>query len=174
MARSATFRTGGSGDLNFNMTPMIDVTFQLIIFFILAGQMSSQELARTIKLSMPYRSQARKDVPEQALNRVVVNVVARAATTPEGQTLDPSLRGLASHYEIMGTVIDVTNLSDLLSRLREFKENAKAKGQNEKEFTVVIRADNRVDYVHVEPVIAAAVNAEIPKMHIAALLAGGE
>ena len=116
MARSAAFRTGG--DSNFNMTPMIDVTFQLIIFFILAGQMSSQELARTIKLSRPYRSQARKDVPEQGQNRVVVNVVSRVATAREGEYLDQSLRGLASHYEIMGKVIDVGNLSELLSRLR--------------------------------------------------------
>ena len=174
MARSAAFRTGGSGDLNFNMTPMIDVTFQLIIFFILAGQMSSQELARTIKLSKPYRSQARKDVPEQGSNRVVVNVVAKAAPVPEDQRLDPSLQGLAAHYEIMGKKIYVTNLSDLLSRLRWFKDNAKAKGQDEKEFTVVIRADHRVNYGHVEPVIAAAVNAEIPKMNIKALLGGGD
>ncbi|MBL7133225.1 MAG: biopolymer transporter ExbD [Phycisphaerae bacterium] len=174
MARSVAFRTGGSGDLQFNMTPMIDVTFQLIIFFILAGQMSSQEMARTIKLSRPAGSQALKDGPEQALNRVVVNVVSRAALVREGQSLDPSLRGMASHYEIMGKAIDVGNTSELLGKLKEFKDSAKAKGQKEEDFTVEIRADYRVDYGQVEPVLAAAVEAKIPKMNIAALLAGGE
>ena len=173
MAKSAALRGGGS-DLQFNMTPMIDVTFQLIIFFILAGQMSSQELARSIKLSMPHHSQATRDVPEQALNRVVVNVVAKAALVDNVDLLDGSLQSQASHYEVMGEVIDVSNLPELLNKLKEFKDNAKAKGQEEKDFTVVIRADHRVNYGQVEPAIAAAVNAEIPKMNIAALLAGGE
>jgi len=172
MARSATFRTSG-GEMQFNTTPMIDVTFQLIIFFILAGQMSSQEMARTIKLSRPAESQALKRDSKAALNRVVVNVVARAALIGKGEYLDSSLQGLASHYEIMGKRIEVGNVSELLVRLNKSKEVAKAKGQKEDEFTVEIRADYRIGYGQVEPVIAAAVEAKIPKMHIAALLTGG-
>ncbi len=173
MARSVVFRAGG-GDLQFNMTPMIDVTFQLIIFFILAGQVSSQEMARTIKLSRPVKSQAFKRGSEVALNRVVVNVVARAALIGKGEHLDPSLQGLASHYEIMGKRIEVGNIPDLLVRFNKSKDAAKAKGQKEDEFTVEIRADYRIGYGEVEPVIVAAVEAKIPKMNIAALLIGGE
>lgn len=173
MARSAVFRTG-SGDVQFNMTPMIDVTFQLIIFFILAGQMSSQEMARTIKLSRPDTSQALKRDSKAALNRVVVNVVARAALIGKGEYLDSSLQGLASHYEIMGKRIEVGNIPDLLARFSKSKEVAKTKGQKEDEFTVEIRADYRIGYGQVEPVIAAAVEAKIPRMNIAALLIGGE
>ena len=61
-----------------------------------------------------------------------------------------------------------------MSRLRWFRDNARDKGQKEGDFTVQIRADHRVDYVQVEPVIAAAMVAEIPKMNIGALLAGNE
>jgi biopolymer transport protein ExbD len=174
MARNATLRGGGSGEVGFNMTPMIDVTFLLIIFFILAGKMSSQELARTIKLPRPVDCQALTDGPEQALNRVVVNVVARAALLGEGESLDPSLRGQAAHYKIMGQPIDVSDATGLLSRLRQFRDNARARGQKEEDFTVQIRADHRVDYGQVEPVIAAAMVAKIPKMNIGALLPGSE
>ena len=118
MAKSAAFRTS-SGEVDFNMTPMIDVTFQLIIFFILAGQMSSQEMARTIKLSRPSASQALKRDSTAALNRVVVNVVARIALIGKGESLDSSLQGLASHYEIMGKRIEVGDVSELLARFSQ-------------------------------------------------------
>lgn len=173
MARSAASRAG-AGEVQFNMTPMIDVTFQLIIFFILAGQMSSQEMARTIKLSRPAKSQAIPRGSKEVLNRVVVNVVARAALIGKGESLDSSLQGLASHYEIMGKRIEVGNVSELLARFSQSKDVAKAKDQKEDEFTVEIRADYRIGYGQVEPVIAAAVEAKIPKMHIAALLTAGE
>ena len=32
-----------SGDVGFNMTPMIDVVFQLIIFFLLSSHLAKQE-----------------------------------------------------------------------------------------------------------------------------------
>lgn len=173
MAKSAASRAG-AGDVQFNVTPMVDVTFLLIIFFILAGQMSSQEMARTIKLSRPAGSQALKRGSKEALNRVVVNVVARVALIGKDEELDSSLQGQAHHYEIMGKPIQVGDIPELLARFSKSRDAAKAKGQKPEEFTVEIRADYRIGYGEVEPVIAAAVKAKIPKMHIAALLIGGE
>ena len=46
MAKKSVYRTGGPAVVDFNMTPMIDVTFQLILFFILVGQVASDALAQ--------------------------------------------------------------------------------------------------------------------------------
>ena len=45
-------------DVGFNMTPMIDCTFQLIIFFILVGQVANDAYAKNVKLVRPLNSQA--------------------------------------------------------------------------------------------------------------------
>ena len=38
------------GSLEFNMTPMIDVTFQLIIFFLVSSHLAQQEIQVDVDL----------------------------------------------------------------------------------------------------------------------------
>ena len=86
MAKSAVYSgRGQSGDVSFNMTPMIDCVFQLIIFFILAGQVASQSLAR-VDLYKPWKSQAQK-WNEKDPNRVIVNIPSKAG--PEEKVSSP-------------------------------------------------------------------------------------
>ena len=49
MAKKSVYSSAGQPvQVEFNMTPMIDVTFQLILFFILVGQVASDALARML------------------------------------------------------------------------------------------------------------------------------
>jgi biopolymer transport protein ExbD len=66
-----------TSDLEINMTPMIDVVFQLIIFLMLANDMSRKELE---DLKLPLAFHAQQDEAKEKDPRVVVNVIKGSET----------------------------------------------------------------------------------------------
>jgi len=146
------------------MTPMIDCTFQLILFFILAGQMASESIA-TLQLHRPLESQAISQEEMQTPNKVIVNVLS----AEDAQGVDSPLALMASNYEIDGQSIHLGNTARLAEVLAERKARSVAE-----DFFVEIRADSRVSYAYVAPVMAAAAAAGIEKMNLTALLDAGE
>lgn len=167
MAKSQVF-VAGSTTPSMNMTPMIDVTFQLIIFFILAGTMASQEVAQLL-LHKPTISQAQKpdDMPTE--NRVIVNITSAAPNEKE----ESGVAQQAKEISVRGTKLQPNQRGDLVEILRKCRLEwvAKAPTQKEKDvYFIEIRADRRLSYAEVEPVMLAAAEAEIPKMNITALL----
>jgi len=148
------------GQVEFNMTGMIDCTFQLIIFFFLAGQMASESLTDLV-LPHPERSQAIPSEQIENPSKAIVNVVSAVG---EGDDVNPALLGKAERYQIGGIKLHVGErelLCDVLKRLK--------RASNSEEFTLEIRADHRVDYSEVQPVMQAAVSAGIAKMNITAI-----
>jgi len=149
------------GQVSCNMTPMIDCTFQLIIFFILASQMASESLAKLL-LADPANSQAVPTAQVDEPNKAIVNVVSLAGETAEA---GDAFSGRADRYQIGSMKIaiqDVDLLAEVLTRLKAVNSSD--------DFTVEVRADRRVDYRDVQPVMLAAAKAGIPKMNITALV----
>jgi len=158
-------RRDGSGELSFNMTPMIDCTFQLIIFFILASQIASRSLAE-LSLPRPHHSQAIPTEQVETPNNVVVNVISAADEDEQSEYENPALAGRAERYEIDGMPVevgDVDRLVDILARRKASSGVA--------DFQVEVRADYRVSFSDVQPVMVAAGRAGIVKMNITALTA---
>ncbi len=62
-----------SSDVGFNMTPMIDVVFQLIIFFLLSSHLARQETHLALPLPV---AESGQPTPTDERPRVVVNVLA--------------------------------------------------------------------------------------------------
>lgn len=58
-------------DMEMNMTPMIDVVFLLIIFFMIITDLSQQELE---DLELPLAEKAQEDKPDPEANRPILNV----------------------------------------------------------------------------------------------------
>src|SRR5262245_50704814 len=112
-----------AGDVGFNMTPMIDVVFQLIIFFLLSSHLARQETQ--LKLPLP-AADSGLAVDAAARPVVTVNVLA-----------DGTL--LAANRQITA--------SELLPLLAERRA---AHGGN---LEVRIRADRDVPYPRVSPVL---------------------
>jgi biopolymer transport protein ExbD len=142
-----------AGDVSFNMVPMVDVVFLLILFFILTGEIASRSLAR-VNLPKPLQSQA---LPVEAVQvkRIIVNVLA-ATEVPAGSTV-------AMDYQIDGVSYrpgDVAALSQAIKSRRNAAGGA--------EFYVEIRADRNVRYGDVEPILRAAADAKVRKVNIAA------
>ena len=61
-----------ASDVELNMTPMIDVVFNLIIFFMIVTDMSQKELEL---LKLPRSSEAMEDSGDEKERRVIINIV---------------------------------------------------------------------------------------------------
>jgi hypothetical protein len=101
-------------------------------------------------------------------NRVVVNVISSAAderaTGPES--------AVARGYEIDSFPIAVGDKAMLIQKFRQKREQqAMILGKDKMDdFYIEVRADRRVRYADVEPILMAAAEAKIPRMNITALM----
>src|SRR5437763_5054338 len=119
-----------SGEVGFNMTPMIDVVFQLIIFFLLSSHLAKQETQLALPLPVAESGQPPAD---ETGARLTINVLA------DGTLL------IANRTVLPGDLVD-------LLRQRRSAHGARLE--------VCIRGDRSVAYKHLEPVMLACVRAE--------------
>ena len=159
MAKSKVYKKGG-GAVGFNMTPMIDCTFQLILFFMLATRMASADY---VQMKIPKPDQSISKQYEEA--KAVVNVV------PYGDkeiTATPSRDGQAAFYQI-GTLRltreEIGKLSDLIRQTKA----AIPDPEKRKAWVVELRADSNVEYAAVEPILIQLQTAEQDKLRITAM-----
>ena len=122
-----------SGAVSFNMTPMIDIVFNLIIFFILTSQFIKLEIEQ---VELPTSTTAMPKDYSQFRN-VVINIV-----NPDNPTI-----------KVFGRVFTPPELSEHLRALK-----ASAEGQT---MNVILRADAEIPYEDVARVMLAAGAAEI-------------
>lgn len=120
-----------SGDFGFNMTPMIDVVFLLIIFFLVSSHLAKQESQLELPLPVADSGEASR---ETAVRRVTLNVRDDGRVTLAGRSI--------------GT-------GALPTRLRQVR--AEESGDME----IRIRSDRRVAYREIEPVLLACARAGI-------------
>ncbi len=158
-------RIAGGGDVDFNMTPMIDVTFQLIIFFIIAGQMVNDEIKALIPPE-PYESLA-AEMPSAGV--IIVNIVAEAGADANASDADARE---AKMWFVKGVEVTVGETQELVQQLQRVLAGM---SQEAREAPIIeIRCDYRVQYSDVETVLLAARDAGIPDMHITAIVQAPE
>ena len=124
--------TATRGEVGFNMTPMIDVVFQLIIFFLLSSHLSQHE--NSLPLPLPRATSGQEDEYDPSQPRVTINVLSDGTLMLAGSPV---------------------TIGDLPLRLRDRVQ------QFGSGVEVRIRADRSVPYRHVEPVMLACVQAGI-------------
>ena len=120
-----------SGELGFNMTPMIDVVFLLIIFFLVSSHLAKQEVQ--LELDLPTADSGQTQADEQA-PRLTVNVLPDGTLMLAGRRVVPS---------------------ELQLRLRDRLKNLGPGIQ------VRIRSDRTVPYRFVEPIMLACLRVGI-------------
>jgi biopolymer transport protein ExbD len=118
--------------LGFNMTPMIDVVFLLIIFFLVSSHLARQETQLELELPDAATGESRREQPD--VRRVVVNVL------PEGR------------IQVGGELMAVDRLGELVRH-----ESRLSPGKLE----VRIRSDHGVPYRVIEPIMVACVRAGV-------------
>jgi biopolymer transport protein ExbD len=130
--------TSQRGEVGFNMTPMIDVVFQLIIFFLLSSHLSQSE--NNWPLPLPKASSGEEEKPDPNQPRLTLNVLADGTILLGGSPV---------------------SRVDLPVRLKERVQ------QLGSDVEVRIRGDRGVSYKHLEPVMLACTQAGIWRIAIA-------
>lgn len=137
-------RQHGPAGWQFNMTPLIDVTFLLLTYFMLASHYASAEKP-DIALPRPHESQARdQSVPE----RIYVNML------DNGRNADATL---------MYGPLRMTSLPELRVLLN-------AAGRVNPRTQVILRADRNIPYGQVRQVMEAVAAANLPHLQVVAEL----
>ena len=152
--------TVSPGELGFDMTPMIDVVFQLIIFFLVA--LSFVESQSEAKLTLPVADQAKP--PEQAEAELFVfNVLNRYATNAQGvRIFDPN-----RIYRAMGRNMTVDELRSELDMAAEF---SRSKSKSEiVEAAVIIRGDRAAPWRDILRAMGQCKEAGFTKVYLKAL-----
>ena len=124
-------RRATTSEVGFNMTPMIDIVFQLIIFFLVSSHLVKQEAQ--LKLPLPAADSGQK-IADDDKPHLTVNVLA------DGTLL------------FAGRQVAAAELAPRLSeRIADLG----------KDVEVRIRGDRAVAYRHVEPIMLACARAGI-------------
>ncbi|MCH7686619.1 MAG: biopolymer transporter ExbD [Planctomycetes bacterium] len=131
--------------LQFNITPLIDVVFLLIIFFLVASHFVRAENKESVDL--PKATQT-DDQAEESPNRLVVTVTA-----------DRQLH-------VGGNVVGFDELEQRISA-----GGAADNGEERNRFEVRIRGDQTVPYSVIEPIILACARAGVTRVKFSVLLA---
>lgn len=126
-----------------NLTPLVDISFQLIVFFLLVSQVVTAERG-AMELPHPFDSQSQRD---DKLNRMVINLFADAD-------------GKLDKMKVNANVVH--NLPDLVDMLLRCIPQASAQGTS-----VILRADKRLQFDQVQPVLKALSNASVGSLQIA-------
>jgi len=156
---------GGKGKgsaLNINLTPMIDCTMLLVIFFLLTTEIASSNFIQ-LKLPKPWESMARE---RSSANRAVINVIPYSDADIKAGIgkLEKAMKYQLEPYEY-----ENRTLLNLIPELRR----RKALSDKPDDFTVVIRSDQRIDYTEVEPLFPCIQDAGIIKVQLSAWRKGG-
>jgi biopolymer transport protein ExbD len=134
------YRSRQSFSSDPDMTPMIDCTFQLVIFFLLTLNFSSDEQSELIRLPA---SEIAKPTEGALETPITIQVLASGTVLFGGDQMSPAA------------------LKRPLQREREMIKNVL--GRNMKNATVIIRADRDVPSGKVQEVIRACQEAEFEK-----------
>ena len=132
--------------LQVNLTSLVDVSFLLIIFFVLISRFTSAE---NIKVELPQPEHSVAAVMEFP-DRVVLN--CRFFTT------GPDRQGTVRY--LLGP-IPIEDVGELRGQLQAVK-------QQRPDVQVILRADRRIRYQHIRQAMAAIAEAGISNMNIAA------
>ncbi len=121
--------------VGFNMTPMIDVVFLLIIFFLVSSHLARQEV--DIELDLPDARTGQDADPADQARRIVVNVLPEGDIVVAGRPFDP----------------------DALSEMIAY-ESRRGRATTEP-LEVRIRSDRQAPYRLVEPIMRACARAGV-------------
>ena len=150
----------GTAKPEMNMTPLIDVTFQLIIFFLLINNIITEETVEMI----PPDLENPKTYDLATENRITVNIAPqhfKKAQRTQGNPLN--FDGQAVEVRVGTARIGMEDLDRVRDLLRAAKER-------NPEVEVRLRADCALFYREVQPVMGAITAAQIGKIYLVAYL----
>ena len=129
-------------ETGIDMTPMIDMVFLLLVFFMCAATLSKVDFTPEINLPLAPKAQ----IPDDLRNRGTVNILPVGAATGTGETVTKE-----KPFLIRGRLVDERELQ---------KEIAELRGGNG-ELRVYMRIDRNSEFALVQRAIKACAAAGI-------------
>ena len=147
----------GGGAVSFNMTPMIDIVFNLIIFFMLVSQFYQMKVE---PVTLPPAAKADPKREElQKFTQIVINVVPPdTQKNPDDRTTLVKVDGKVYMTSVYGG--GIPDPDPLIQFLKERK--AAAEEKKLKPVNVILRAGENVHYETIGRVMLCASYAGIP------------
>jgi biopolymer transport protein ExbD len=140
---------GSRAPMQANLTPLIDVTFLLIVFFVLVAQINNSQIVTEINLPEPQQSVSEE--PEQDEDsRLIINAIP----APD----DPA-RVVAYRLGSRDYPANATGLARLAEELRSAR-------QDRANLIVDLRADRATPYGMVHPAMRAAASVGIHRINL--------
>lgn len=140
-----------------NLTPLIDVVMQLIIFFMLVSHLASEEM---VPMWVPRLDAAQTQAMEKS-QRIVVSV-APESFSPQAREADPLLfPGVPRGVQVGRQWFEAGDLDGITAAV----EAARAAHPHAQ---VILRADAALHYQAVQPIMSALARAGIQQLSIAA------
>ena len=155
---SQIFRRGPTTP-SMNLTPLIDVGFQLIIFFLLVNNIISEE---TVRMIVPDLEEP-KTRELGRIERVVVNVAPRDYDTEDRSANSLLFDGEAHYYQVNQRRFELSELENVTADLEAYR----ARNPN---IEVLLRADAAIYFDSVQRIMAAITDAGVEKVNLVAQL----
>jgi biopolymer transport protein ExbD len=141
--------SGAEEELELNLTPMIDVVFNLVVFFMIVIDMSQKELE---VLTLPFSAKAIPDKGKEDELRVIVNLEIDAPL--KDQDLYPEINDGRVKIKIKGREYDLTSLKKEMFDHAERKRDLTDPNEPS-EIYVLIRCDKRIRWREVQWIMQA-------------------
>ncbi len=124
-------------DAEVDMTPMIDMVFLLLVFFMCAATMSKVDFTPEIKLPIAPKA----DVPEDLRNRGTINILPVGFITVDGEEVTED-----KPFMVSGSLVTAGDLVKIIEERRT----------EDPDVRVYMRVDRNVEYSRVQEAIKAA------------------
>lgn len=129
---SSIFKSGRA-EIQANLTPLIDVTFLLIVFFVVVSQLVEIE---SVDMTLPAPEDPATVLPDESA-RVVINVI-------------PAPKGGIAGYRVGGT-----DFGPMEAGVQSMTAHIAALYETNPAVQINLRADRTTKYEHVEPAMTA-------------------
>jgi biopolymer transport protein ExbD len=171
MKRNFTISSSARRGIQFNLTPMIDVVFILITFFMLICRTIGQE---NYKMTIPDQC-VQAELPEQSEEQVFTVSVFFPSATLESADAEAPEKAAAPVYAVRAEVFDPQSAAyqgnpDLL--IAEMANQISRAAKKKEADMVHLRADKNLSYGQVQPVLQALAQAQIRTVRLAAYRVG--
>lgn len=133
------------GGAEMDMTPMIDITFQLIIFFLVANDLSKKEIET---VALPQAEAGVEDKGNEAEERIIINVL------PPDDPLNPPL---LPNVRIRGQSFDLEQLTSFLKA----RATTSMGEDGTSNLFALVRADKKAPWQHVQFVMQACADPSV-------------
>ena len=133
-------KMASSGEAEMNMTPMIDIVFNLLIFFMVVTDLKSKDLAN---LTLPVANMAEEDKADDDDERIILNLDKEGAIHWKGKNVNLDELGT-----ILGTLRETYDIK-MRAQNKSGLEDLPGGGKASKLY-VLLRADKDTPWQHVQ------------------------